>query len=67
LRRRSRAVALREEDVVVLVGLERRVEVDEIDALVLDVPAQDVEVVAVVQVVQSSTETEKITIRVRAG
>jgi hypothetical protein len=47
--RRLRAVALLEEDVVVLVGLEWRVEVDEVNRLVLDVTAQDVKVVAVVE------------------
>jgi hypothetical protein len=40
---------LSEEDVVVLVALERRVEVHEVYGLVLDVPSQDVEVVAVVE------------------
>jgi hypothetical protein len=51
LRRRPRAVFC-EQDVVVLVRLERRIEVDEIDGLVLDVPSQHVEVVAVVQEVR---------------
>ncbi|MFY9791358.1 MAG: hypothetical protein WA474_18505 [Candidatus Sulfotelmatobacter sp.] len=40
-----------EEDVVVLAAVERRVEVDEIDGLVLDVLAEDGEVVAVVETV----------------
>src|SRR5690606_16655771 len=43
------AVLLGEEDVVVLVGLEGRIEIDEVDGLVLDVAAQYVEVVAVEQ------------------
>ena len=43
------AVLLREQDVVVGVRVERRVQVDEVNRLVLDVSAQDVEVVAVVE------------------
>ena len=43
------AVLFGEEDVVVLAAVEGRVEVDEVDGLVLDVAAQDVEVVAVVE------------------
>ena len=43
------AVVLGEEDVVILVAVERRVEVDQVNRLLLDVPAEDVEVVAVVQ------------------
>ena len=46
-----RAVLFGEEDVVVLAGVEGRVEVDEVDRLVLDVAPEDVEVVAVVEVV----------------
>jgi hypothetical protein len=37
------SVFLGEEDVVVLPGVERRVEVDEVDGLILEVAAQDVE------------------------
>jgi hypothetical protein len=40
-----------EEDIVVLAGVEGRVEVDEVDGLVGDVVAQDLEVVAVVELV----------------
>ena len=43
------AAALFEEDVVVLVGLEWRVEVDEVYRFVLDVTTQDVEVIPVVE------------------
>ena len=45
------AVLLGEEDVVVLTGVEGRVEVDEVDGLVGDVVAEDFEVVAVVELV----------------
>ena len=45
------AVFLGEEDVVVLAGVEGRVEIDEIDRLVLDVALEDFEVVAVVELV----------------
>ena len=40
---------LGEENVVVLVGLEGWIEINEVDALVLHVPAKDVEIVAVVE------------------
>jgi hypothetical protein len=40
---------LSEQDVVTRVRVERRVEVDQVDALVLDVPPQYIEVVAVVE------------------
>jgi len=43
------AVFFGEEDVVVGVGIEGRVEVDEVDGFVVDVAAEDVEVVAVVE------------------
>jgi hypothetical protein len=45
------AVFFGEEDVVVLAAVEGRVEVDEVDGLVLDVLAEDGEVVAVIQLV----------------
>jgi len=45
------AVAFGEENVVVLAAVEGRVQVDEIDGFVLDVLAQDGEVVAVVKTV----------------
>ena len=45
------AVFLGEEDVVVLAGVEGRVEIDEVDGLVLDVALEDFEVVAVVELV----------------
>ena len=45
------AVLFGEEDVVVLAGVEGRVEVDEVHGLVLDVAAEDVKVIAVVEVV----------------
>ena len=51
LRGGAGAVALGEEDVVVLAAVEGRVEIDEVDGLVLDVLAQDDEVVAVVELV----------------
>jgi hypothetical protein len=38
-------------DVVVLAGVEGRVEVDEVHGLVLDIAAQDVEVIAVIKVI----------------
>ena len=38
-----------EEEVVIALGVEGRVEIDEVNRLVLDVLAQDVEVVAVVE------------------
>ena len=46
-----RAVFFGEEDVVVLAGVEGRVEVDEVDRLVLDVELEDFEVVAVIELV----------------
>ena len=49
LRRRLLAAALAEQDVVSGVGIEGRVEVDEVNALVGDVLTQDVEVVAEVE------------------
>ena len=45
------AVLFGEEDVVVLAAIEGRVEVDEVDRFVFDVAAEDVEVVAVVELV----------------
>ena len=48
----ARAVLLREEDVVVLAGVEGRIEVDEIDGLAGDVVAEDGEVVAVEELVE---------------
>ncbi len=51
LRGGAGAVALGEEDVVVLAAVEGRVEVDEVDGLVLDVLAEDGEVVAVVELI----------------
>lgn len=41
----------RQEDVVVLAGVEGRVEVDEVDGLVGDVLAEDLEVVSVVELI----------------
>src|SRR5688500_4620065 len=49
LRRRLRAVAFSEEDVVVLGGVERRIQVDKVHRLVLHVATKDVYVVAVEQ------------------
>ena len=51
LRGGAGAVALGEEHVVVLAAVEGRVEVDEVDGLVLDVLAQDGEVIAVIETV----------------
>ena len=51
LRTGAGAVLFGEQDVVILAAIEGRVEVDEIDGLVLDVAAEDVEVVAVVKLV----------------
>lgn len=45
------AVFFGEEDVVVLAAVEGRIEVDEVDGLVLDVLAEDAEVVAVIELV----------------
>jgi citrate lyase beta subunit len=45
------AVFLGEEDVVVLAGVEGRVEIDKIDRLVLDVALKDFEVIAVIETV----------------
>jgi hypothetical protein len=47
--RRRLGTVLGEQDVVAGVRVEGRIEVDEIDALVLDVPPQDVEVVGLVE------------------
>jgi hypothetical protein len=46
-----RAVFFGEEDVVVLAGVEGRVEVDEVNRLVGDVALEDFEVVAVIELV----------------
>src|SRR5271157_2757788 len=51
LRAGTGAVFFREEDVVVLAAVERRVEVDEVHRLILDVLAQDLEIVAVIEFV----------------
>lgn len=45
------AVFFGEEDVVVLAAVEGRVEVDEVDGFVLDMLAEDAEVVAVIELV----------------
>ena len=45
------AVLLGEEDVVVLAGVEGRVEIDEVHRLVLNVALEDIEIVAVVELV----------------
>src|SRR5665213_2455596 len=47
----ARTVLFRKKDVVVLAGVERRVEVDEVDGVGRDVVAKDGEVVAVVELV----------------
>jgi hypothetical protein len=44
-------VFFREKDVVTLEAVERRVEVDEVNGLILDVLAQDFEIVAVIELV----------------
>lgn len=49
------AVLFGEEDVVVLVAFERRVEVDEVDGFVFDVAAENVEIVTVIKLVHGST------------
>ena len=46
-----RAVFLGEEDVVILAGVEGRIEIDEIDGLVFNVALEDFVVVAVVKLV----------------
>jgi hypothetical protein len=46
-----RTALLGEEDVVVLAGVEGRVEIDEAHRLVLDVALEDIEIVAVVELV----------------
>lgn len=51
LRSGTGAVALGEEDVVVLAAVEWRIEIDEVYGFVLDVLAQDGEVVAVIETV----------------
>jgi hypothetical protein len=51
LRLRSGRAFFCEEDVVILTAVEGRVEVDEIDGLVLDVLAEDGEVIAVIELV----------------
>jgi hypothetical protein len=50
-----RAVFLGEENVVILAGVEGRVEVDKIDRLVLDVALEDFEVIAVIEPVLLSS------------
>jgi hypothetical protein len=51
LRAGFRAIFFGEEDVIVLAGVEGRVEVDEIDGFVAQVALEDVEVVSVVELV----------------
>jgi hypothetical protein len=46
-----RAVLLGEEDVVVLAGVEGRVEIDEIDRLVLHITLEDFKIVTVIELV----------------
>jgi hypothetical protein len=46
-----RAVFLGEENVIVLTGVEGRVEVDEVYRLVLDVTLEHIEIVAVIELV----------------
>jgi len=59
--------------VVVAVRIKRRVEIHEIDRFVLDIPPQDVQVIAVVECVQSGTSralwicTGKIALTAIAG
>lgn len=48
------AVFFGEEDVVVLIAFERRVEIDEVDGFVSDVAAENVEVVAVIELIHVS-------------
>ena len=48
LRVRLRAVLFGEEDVVVGIRVELGIEVDQVDGFVFDVPAKDVEVVAII-------------------
>ena len=60
-----RAVLLGEQDVVVGVGVERRVEVDQVDRLILDVAAEDVEVVAVVENVLRDARRRQAALRRR--
>jgi hypothetical protein len=65
-----RAVFLGEEDVVVLAGVEGRVEIDEIDGLVLDVALEDFEIVAVIELVdwvESITEGRGVSLVSRAA
>lgn len=58
-RRSVSAILLGEEDVEVLIALEGRVEIDEVDGFVLDVAAEDVEVVAVVKLVHAARNHTK--------
>jgi len=51
LRARLRAILLRKQNVVILARIERRIEVDEIDALILDIALKNVVVVAVIETV----------------
>ena len=54
LRRRIRAAALAEQDVVGGFGVERRIEIDQVDAFVADALAQDVQIVPEVETVGGS-------------
>jgi hypothetical protein len=49
LARGIRAIFFVEERVVVLRGVERRIEINEVNGLILDVSLQDVEVVTVIK------------------
>ena len=51
LRAGARAIAFREENVIVLAAIEGRIEVNQIHRFVLDVAPQDVQVVAVVELI----------------
>lgn len=58
-RRSVSAILLGEEDVEVLIAFERRVEVNEVNRLVPDVAAEDVEIIAVVKLVHTARNHTK--------
>src|ERR1700691_6267217 len=65
LRLRSGQAFFGEEDVVILAAVKGRVEVDEVDGFVLDVLAEDGEVVAVIELVL--LHCRAILARIRSG
>lgn len=59
LRGRAGAIFFGEEDVVILIAFEWRVEINEVNSLVFDIAAENFEVIAVVKMVHSLVSYQK--------